>query len=413
MIKFLKIASEENQMKKLLAACLAAILILMITPVSFAQETPLAFNSDGTFTILQLSDMQDDAYPAQDMLNLLKTSIEFSSPDLIVITGDLVEDSRFGDIASDSKPLFEGVNVKTKGELDYEKTRANVEKAVDYILSEIEKFEIPYVIALGNNDRKVGLSSEDWLEILTSYEHCIIFDESEDEQGGIDYHVTIKGTDGSDKFNIWLMDTCRRGISDEQVDWYRNLSKEITASNSGEVVPALAFQHIWVSDIGNLFEECSIFDDGAKRVKGGWVRLNKELANGHNFWGYKPGETSYEFEAWKDCGDILGAFFGHEHVEGFSGVWDGIELGFTYGSEMAKTGPYGFRVFTLNENNITDYDSALYRYEGKVSRDNVTIVPEKYEPYKTYGNIFSLGLAKIKNMFISIGSAIVYFFANL
>lgn len=415
MIKFRKNNIGGNiVMKKIFAAALAVMLMLMSLPVSFAEETSLVFNGDGTFTVLQLSDMQDDAYPARDMLNLIKTSIEFSSPDLIVITGDLVEDSRFGDRGSDSVPLIEGVNVSDiTGKLNYEKTRANVEKAVNAILTEIEKFEIPYVIALGNNDRKVGLSSEDWIEILTSYEHCIFFDESEDEQGGIDYHVTIKGTDGSDKFNVWLMDTCRGGISDEQVDWYKALSKEITASNGGSPVPALAFQHIQTSDIGNLFEECSVFDEGARKVSGGYVRLNKEIANGYNFYGYKPGETSYEFEAWKECGDVIGAFFGHQHVEGFSGIWDGIELGFTYGSEMAKTGPYGFRVFTLHEDDTANYDNALYRYEGSVSLGNVTVTPEKNEPYKTYNDPVSETVAKIKNLLISAVSAIIYFFSNL
>ncbi|MCH5197751.1 MAG: metallophosphoesterase [Oscillospiraceae bacterium] len=400
--------------KKLIALASALILLMMSLPVSFAEEASLSFNGNGEFTILQLSDMQDDAFPAGEMLNLIRTSIKFSSPDLIVITGDLVEDSRVGDRGSDSQPLFEGVNVSNiKGELNYEKTRENVEKAVDAILTEIENFEIPYVIALGNNDRKVGLSSEDWIEILSAYKHCVIFDESEDAQGGIDYHVTIKGSDGSNKFNVWLMDTCRSGISDEQVDWYKALSKEITAQNGGSPVPALAFQHIQTSDMGNLFEECSALDEGARKVSGGYVRLNKEIANGYNFWGYKPGQTSYEFEAWKECGDVIGAFFGHQHVEGFSGVWDGIELGFTYGSEMAKTGPYGFRVFTLHENDITNYENSLYRYEGNSRLGNVTVTPEAYEPYKTYSDPVSETIAKIKNLASSIISAIIYFFSNL
>jgi len=401
-------------MKKIISLALAAVLVFMSLPTAFARDADLSFNADGTFTVLQLSDTQDDAYPAWDMLNLLRTSVEFSSPDLIVITGDLIEDNRTGDIGIDALPFVEGVNVNDiNGELNYEKTRANVEKAVDAVLTEIEAYEIPYVIALGNNDRKVGLSSEDWTEILTAYPHCIFFDESDDEQGGIDYHVTIKGTDGSDKFNIWLMDTCLHGISDEQVDWYKSASKEMTASNGGVPIPALAFQHIQASDIGNLFEECSAFDEGARRVSGGYVRLNKEIANGYNFYGWTPGETSYEFSAWKECGDVIGAFFGHQHVEGFQGVWDGIELGFTYGCEMAKPGPYGFRVFTLHEDDITNYDNVLYRYEGKTALNNVTIIPEANDPYESFDDPVSLTLARIKNMFISIISTIIYFFSNL
>ncbi|MBQ7688285.1 MAG: metallophosphoesterase [Clostridia bacterium] len=365
-------------MKKALCAVLALLLVFCCLPTAYATETQLSFRSDSTFRILHLTDTQDDAYPAWDMQNLLREAIAFSDPDLIVFTGDIVEDRRIGDIGVDAFPLLEGVNVKTvKGELDLAKTRANVEKAVDAVFSAIEEFDIPYVIALGNNDRKVGLSSADWLEIFSKYPHCIVFDESGDQQDGIDYHVTVKGSDGADKFNVWLMDTGLKGISDEQIDWYRGASQAITQANGGEPIPAFAFQHIQAADIGNLFEPCKITDAGARKTGKGFVRLKSETAGGYNFYGYEPDVTTYEFEAWKACGDVIGAFFGHQHVEGFSGVWDGIELGFTYGCEMAKTGPYGFRVFTLHEDDIYNYDNTLYRYLGKVKLGNVRIASEE------------------------------------
>ena len=384
-------------MKKYLSVALALILVCCSLPFAAAKDAgELRFRSDGTFRILQLSDTQDDAYPAENMLELVRRSIEFSDPDLIVISGDLVEDSRIGDVNIDKQPGREGVNVENlKGELDAAKTRANVEKAVDAVFSEIEKYEVPYVIALGNNDRKVGLTGADWLEIFAKYPHCIAFDESSDAQDGVDYHVTVKGTDGADKLNVWLLDTCRGGISDEQVDWYRETSQAITAANGGEPVPALAFQHIQIAEIGNLFEPCRMTDEGAKKAKQGFVRLNKEIANGHNVFSYEPGGASYEFAAFKECGDVMGLFFGHQHVEGFSGVWDGIELGFTYGCEMAKTGPYGFRVFTLREDDVRDYENVLYRYTGSAAAGNVRISPEENRPYTAdFGNIFAAAILK-------------------
>ena len=192
-------------MKKYLSVALALILVCCSLPFAAAKDAgELRFRSDGTFRILQLSDTQDDAYPAENMLELVRRSIEFSDPDLIVISGDLVEDSRIGDVNIDKQPGREGVNVENlKGELDAAKTRANVEKAVDAVFSEIEKYEVPYVIALGNHDRKVGLTGADWLEIFAKYPHCIAFDESSDAQDGVDYHVTVKGTDGADKLNVW------------------------------------------------------------------------------------------------------------------------------------------------------------------------------------------------------------------
>ena len=399
-------------MKKLLCILLAAALLIVSAPAAFAADTgALAFRQNGAFTVLQLTDTQDDHYPAWDMLNLVRRAVETADPDLIVLTGDLVEDTRVGDAGIDAMPGLEGVAVKDiRGNLDVAKTRANVEAAVDAVFSVLEEYGVPYVIALGNNDRKVGLSAADWLEIFAKYPHCVAFDESPDAAARLDYHVTVKGADGADKFNIWLMDTGLGGISDAQVDWYRETSKAIAEQNGGTPVPALAFQHIQVADIGNLFELCEASDEGARRVDSGWVRLNKNIAGGYNFYGYEPGRTSYEFTAWKECGDVIGAFFGHQHVEGFSGVWQGIELGFTYGCEMAKTGPYGFRVFTLHEDDITHYGNVLYSYAGYVKLGTDTVTPEENKPYETPSNRFLAFFAKIRNLFYSLFSAIVHLF---
>ena len=397
-------------MKKTLALFMSFLLLAVCTPVRAAEEAPLQFRADGTFTILQLSDTQDDAYPAYDMLSLLRMAVETADPDLIVISGDLVEDNRIGDAGVDAQPGREGVNVKNAdGSLNNEKTRANVEKAVDAVMGELTPFGVPIVIALGNNDRKVGLTGADWIEILSRYPECVIYDESPDEADGVDYHVTVKGRDGKDAFNVWLMDTLGGGITDAQVDWYRSLSKQIAAQNGGEPIPALAFQHIQAADIGNLFIPCTPLDTGAKRLDGGWVRLDPEKASGYNFFAYAPGAHTAEFAAWKECGDVLGAFFGHQHVEGFSGVLDGIELGFTYGCEMAKTGPYGFRVFTLYEDDIAHYDNVLYRYTGSVKLGTARVAPESVGG-TTYPDALE-PLVRFINLFRSLFSALVQLFA--
>lgn len=397
-------------MKKPLAVLLCAVLLLTYVPFASAGAKDFTFRSDGTFTILHLTDTQDDAYPAPDMLNLLRRALKTADPDLVVFTGDLVEDSRIGD-AVDAFPGQEGVVVKDiTGKMNYEKTRANVETAVDAVFSVFEEAGVPYVIALGNNDRKVGLSAADWLEIFAKYPHCVVFDESPDAQDGLDYHVAVKDAAGTDKFILWLMDTGLGGISDEQVDWYKETSLSLTRENGGAPLPALTFQHIPVSDIGNLFEPCGPSDTGARRADSGWVRLNPELASGYNFYGYDPGRTSYEFTAWKDCGDVIGAFFGHEHVEGFSGVWQGIELGFTYGCEMAKTGPYGFRVITLHENDPTHYDNVLYTYTGYVKLGTDSVQPDETGAEEMPSNRLLAFFVRFKNLFISLFSAIVHLF---
>ena len=396
-------------MKKFLALFLTAVLLSAALPAS-AKETGLAFREDGSFRILQISDPQDDAFPAWDMLNLLKTAVKTADPDLIVLSGDLVEDKRVGDLGIDGEPGREGVNVTSlTGELNAEKTRLNAEKAVDAVMRTLEPFGVPVAVALGNNDRKVGLTGADWIEILSRYDNCVIFDESADEADGVDYHLTVSGANGGPAFNVWLMDTLRGGISDEQVDWYRAASKEMTAANGGEPIPAMVFQHIQAPDIGNLFVPCSPADTGARRVKDGWVRLNTEIAGGYNFYGWEPGVTSYEFAAWKECGDVIGAYFGHQHVEGFSGVWDGVEMGFTYGCEMAKTSPYGFRVITLHEDDIASYENVLYRYTGNVRLGTAAVQAETVS--SSAAPAAFAPMLHFFNLFRSLFSALVYLFS--
>jgi len=369
-------------MKKVLSAFLALVLTALCLTAAAQENTADLRFRNGEFKILHLTDTQDDHHPSADMLNLLKMSIEREKPDLIVFTGDLVEDSRDLDMFSDDEPFKEGVVVKNNDETDHDATLENINIAAGAVLSVFEESGIPFAIAQGNNDYKCSITNEEWLEIYSRYPGCITFDESDDEEGRIDYHLEIKGDDGSDKFNLWLMDTGRSGISEQSVDWYREKASEITAANGGEPVPAIAFQHIHDADIGNLFTGCSMVDDGVKYAGGKFIRLDKERAKGEPFFGYAPCEQTYEFKAWKEQGDVIGAFFGHQHVEGFSGIYDGIELGFTYGCEFAKTGPYGYRVITLHEDDLTNYDNVSCKYTGSVKTGNAKIEEEEYKAYK-------------------------------
>lgn len=94
---------------------------------SAEQSGELRFSDDGDFTILQISDPQDDQYPAYDMLRLIELSIAQTDPELIVFTGDIVEDSRIGDSGVDGENGREGVRIEDiLGNLDYEATLKNV-----------------------------------------------------------------------------------------------------------------------------------------------------------------------------------------------------------------------------------------------------------------------------------------------
>jgi len=380
---------------------------LSVSGLSAEADKTLTFKN-GEFKILVLTDTQDDAHPAYDMLNLVRKSIAETQPDLIVFTGDLVEDSRIGDIGIDSEPFREGVVVENiRGEINMDKTLPNILAATDAILSIMQESGIPFALAQGNNDYKVGIDTSEWLEIYSQYSNCLVTDMSDDSDGRIDYNLPIYNSEGEMVFNIWMMDTGRGGVYEDQLEWYKKASAEITSANGG-VVPALAFQHIYTSDIGNLFEECSVTTPDARAIGTKYYHLNPDIAHGFAQYAYEPGYTSDEFLAWKECGDVIGAFFGHQHFDGFSGVVDGIELGFTYGAEMAKKGPYGFRLITLHEEDVRCYDNALYTYEGRVLLGTDRFELQDETPYNET-NFFLRMVAVMKNFFRLVFS----FFASL
>lgn len=396
-------------MKKITSILIVVLMMFSLCITASAEQSDaLSFGNDGKFTVLQISDPQDDHYPAYDMVNMIKISIEHTNPDLIIFTGDIVEDSRAGDFGIDGENMREGVEVE-----DYAQTLENVKTACAAVFAEAEKRNIPFAVTQGNNDYGCGVKNEDWMKIYNSYENCITVDESNDAEGRIDYNLEIKASN-SDKtvFNIWLMDTAGSGVTDEQLAWYKAESAALKAANGGKAVPSILFQHIPTGDLGYFFEECNFWDEGATMVDGKFYRLNHDVANGYHASAFTPvSDTSAQFKAWKECGDVLGAYFGHWHTEGFTGTYDGIELGMTYGCEFAKPGPYGVRVFTFNENNIEDYESVLYTYEGNVKLGNARLELQVDEPYEEHDNVIEEFFAAIKNIFVLLKKQIITTFA--
>mgnify|MGYP003305961329 CR=1 FL=1 len=368
-------------MKKIISIILAVILLFSVCICANAENNELKFGSDGKFTVLQISDPQDDHNPAYDLILFLTMAVDKTDPDLIIFTGDIVEDNRVGDIGVDAEPLREGVTVDG----DYNQTLMNVTEACKTVFYYAEQKGIPFAVCQGNNDYKSGVTNEDWLKIYNSYENSLSVDESNDSDGRIDFNLEIKSSDGEKTvFNIWMMDNGGGGITEEQLAWYKSESAALKEANGGESVPSILFQHVPVDDMGNLFEECNFWDEGASIGDDGkCYRLNQEIASGYHAGAMIPGATTEQFRAWKECGDVLGAYFGHWHTEGYTGTWDGIELGFTYGCEFAKPGPYGIRVFTLYENDIKNFDNELYTYEGSY-KSGASLELQVDEPDKSF-----------------------------
>lgn len=376
-------------MKKHIAVLLSICLFIGLCFTATASDAkPLRFDADGTFTVLQLTDPQDDANLAKELVPFLEKAIQTAQPDLIVITGDLVENSRPGGLFKDDEALLEGVEVKN----DYAASLANTQKAIAQMFAVLEESGIPYAVTQGNNDYSSSVTNEDWLKIYAQYPNCLTVDQSNDPDGKIDMYLEILASDSdAPAFGLWLMDN-GKGMTDGQLDWMKSVETE--------QVPGIVFEHIPVDDIGNLFEKCSPWDSGAFFSDGLCTRLIADRAAGHVEYAHEPGISTEEFATWKEC-NVTGAFFGHEHTSGYTGTFDGITMGLTYGCQFEKAGPYGMRTLVLSEDG--SFETSLYTYtDGSFTLQNdVPTVDGNEDGIKGFFN-------KIVNVFTFIMHSIAY-----
>lgn len=377
-------------MKKLTAVLLVFSLLcgVFCLYANADNKAQLRFNEDGKFTILQLTDPQDDEILADELVPFIEQAIAVAQPDLIVVTGDLIEDSRpVLDNASDDEPFVEGVKND-----DHETALANVKATIAQIFAPLEESGIPYAVTQGNNDYKVGISNEEWLAIYAEYPNCLTWDASDDADGRIDCYLDILASGSDDTaFGIWMLDN-GRGFSESQMQWMSDYE-----TNGA---PGIVFEHIPTDDIGNLFEVCKPWDESAFADGLTAYRLDQSVALGHAEFAHAPGVVTQDFKVWKEK-NVIGAFFGHEHTCGYTGVVDGITMGMTYGCQFAKFGPYGMRTLTLDEATGT-FTTDLYTYTDG------TFTLQTDELYKTYENGMESFFAKMANVFKYIIRSLVY-----
>ncbi|MCQ2480248.1 MAG: hypothetical protein MJ120_06350, partial [Clostridia bacterium] len=161
-------------------------------------------------------------------------------------------------------------------------------------------------------------------------------------------------------------------VHEDQIEWYKKTAAEIKEKNDGKTMPALWFMHIPVPEEYELLREAKVYEI-PDSIKGHGTRNKINYVLKDNIEGYL-GEgpacsevNSGVFKAWKETGDVLGAFFGHDHMNDFAGYVDGILLA---QNKLAGFRPYtdgcrsGVRLVTLDENNLTDINSKMYYFKG-------------------------------------------------
>jgi len=340
----------------LLLACLLPALAAL-TP-----EKQLQFNDDGTFTILQLADTQDGFFPRPPMIEFIDAVLDQVQPDLVIFTGDNITGSSF--IA----PL--------------------AKRSIDCIVSPVEKRSIPFTVTFGNHDDETFVSRETQLALYQAYENCLAFDADPDLTGCANHNLTILSSDGTKTaFNLWLIDSNTYEsnmlgnydyVHEDQIRWYEAQSQALETANGGKV-PSLLFQHIAVPEIYQLLKPTAPGTKGSKEYAGTtWaLELNPDLASGYlGEWPCPPVVNSGQFASWVNRGDIVGAVFGHDHVNSFIGSYQGIDLIQSPGVNYASYGDNiirGCRVITLDESDLWSYGSYTLTYDDVLGTENQTM----------------------------------------
>ena len=344
-------------MKKFLSIFLALVMCLAVAVPAFAADTAteLKFGDDGKFKIMQLGDTQDMILKDVAEIKLITAALAQEEPDLLVFTGDQLTD------------FFPGANVK------------GLKKCLSNLFDIIDTYDIPFIVTFGNHDHDYDdiWPVEEQLAFYQQYENCIV---PENRYNAGTYSVPVKSSDGkSIALNIYMMDTNNKradsdlltgyeGVYPEQVEWYKQKSDELKAANGGKVVPSLLFQHIPVKEIYQLLEEVPYNEAGDDAVfsidEFKWFKLNDKVIDG--VLGEVPCSEPLEshtgqYQAWVEKGDIVGAFFGHDHVNSFRGKTDdGIVMGYNGGtgfSSYGRGGDRSVRVFVIDENDPANYDT--------------------------------------------------------
>ena len=367
-------------MKKLISILLSLLMIFSAATVAFAAERELApmikvdeqtgaqtlkFREDGKFKILQINDTQDTDNMHKRTEEFIRAAVAEVKPDLVVIPGDVCND------------IFIGANTK------------RVKQSLRNLGSLLSELKVPFAYTPGNHDH-------DKDEMVSPAEQMAVFEEyaynihNEGSDPG-SFNIPIMSSDGSRMaLNVYMIDSQNKdglangytGCTPETTAWYVQKSEELKELNGGEPVPSVVYQHVPVKEIYQCLEKVdkkeatnaiySLNDYEWYKEKPEYMfNDDNRMLKKDNYIGEAPcsevfDTKSGEYEAWVKQGDVIGAFFAHDHVNHFMmKTDDGIVMGYNGGTGFAAYGRgshRSMRVYEFDENDVKNFtiDSVYY-----------------------------------------------------
>ncbi|MCR5149997.1 MAG: metallophosphoesterase [Clostridiales bacterium] len=292
----------------------------------------LKFNN-GKFKILLFGDIHEsgdfETSPKfRDMQKLMIKALDGYQPDICVLLGDNCE-----------TPVLKN-------------NPEHFKKMLSAVTEPITKRNIPAYCIMGNHEHDPGID-EEVLEAYQSIDGVVMRNDHPQDGKYCDYVDQVYSSDGKTPLvNLWFIDSnnlCSdRSLStydyvhDCQIKWFEDKSDELKSPNCC-ALPSYIFQHIPVPEEYKLLRKAKLFEI-PKCVRGFDSKRNKLYVLGDNAEGYlgegpcSPDINNGQFASWKKVGNVVAAFFGHDHLNDFSGWYDGVF--------MAQHKTAGFRAYT-------------------------------------------------------------------
>lgn len=352
--------------KKTLSLVLAIILIssCFLNLGIGVNSDKLVYNANGKFKILQITDTHiNNTDNDAKVFTFVKELINYVNPDLVVLTGDII-------------------HVSVSDETEYTNI---IKKIVIGFGLENRKFSVVF----GNHDTESGINRD---RVYEAYLNCGALGIEDDKAltGAGNYNLPIYSATNNNKMvqNLWFFDSLAGNLDgriggydyvrEDQINWYKTKSASLQSYNAGNIVPSIAFQHIIVPEIYEIYYKSPVYIKDLCENYNGVTR--SFVPDFTKFSGTiqeppcPPYVTAGEFDAWVQRGDIMAAAFGHDHVNNFIANVRGIDLiatpGATYQNSYGSNDCRGARLFTLDENNPWSYDTEVITYRQLTKQPN-------------------------------------------
>ncbi|UKS29315.1 metallophosphoesterase family protein [Paenibacillus sp. HWE-109] len=308
----------------------------------------LRFRADGTFKIVQFTDVEFSDSQADDeikMRAMMQRILQSEKPDLVVYTGDVIASGGSSDVTQ----LFRNA------------------------VALPEQMEIPWAVVFGNHDSEtVNMTREQLHALQLTHRFCYAKPDPPLVDGVGNYVITIQDRHNDPAAALYFLDSgsyspleySRLGFYDwirrSQIQWYVDQSYRLTDQNGGQPLPSLAFFHIPLPEYNDIWDFSTCYGH----------KLESSCCT--------PWINTGFFAAMVEMGDVMGTFVGHDHGNDFWGTLHGIRLCYgrtTRNAYLNRPFLTGARVIALTEG-VRDFQTWLHLEDGSIINAQPEHLPE-------------------------------------